>query len=130
MYLYYFNPSFINPIKILIVRIINDNEYNYLVENTTEIFQLLIDDNLANQDDILVFSLIKEHIYKIENIILPFSNANLNYVDQYDDHNKLNNLIIEILNNTNCLIFFDLENDELKKNIINYNLSFLIDKYK
>ena len=129
MYLYYFNPSFIDPIKILIVRIISDYEYNYLVENTTEIFQLLIDDNLANQDDILVFSLIKEHSYKIENIILPFSEANLNYVDKYDDHHKLNNLIIDILNKTNCFIFFDLENNELKKNIINYDLSFLINKY-
>ena len=125
MYLYYFNSDQIDPLKLMIVRIISDEEYEQLLDNMTDIFEILINDNLANKDNILIFSLIKENKQSIENISLPFSNKNLDYLDNCIFNEK----IIKLLEQENCKYFFEIIGDELHKNIVDYNMNFLIDKY-
>jgi hypothetical protein len=130
MYLYYFNQDKINPLKVLIVRILTDEEYDLLLNSSTQVFELLIENNLAKKEDILLFSLIKENKKSIENIILPFTEDNLFYADKCEkDAGYLNELLINLLNSENCKVFFELDNNNLKFSEINYDLSFLINKY-
>ena len=42
MYLYYFNSITTVPLKFIIVRILNDDEYEELLDKMTDIFHLLI----------------------------------------------------------------------------------------
>lgn len=125
MYLYYFNSSYTEPLKFMIVRIINENEYEEFLENITDIFQILINDNLASIDNIIIFSLIKEDKQSIENISLPFSNKNLNCLENCNFNEK----IINLLKFENCKYFYELIGNEIHKNEVDYNMSFLIDKY-
>ena len=125
MYLYYFNSITTVPLKFIIVRILNDDEYEELLDKMTDIFHLLINNNLANYDNILVFSLIKENKQSIENISLPFSNKNLSYLNNC----ILNEKIIKLLEQENCKYFFEIIDDEMHKNMVDYNMSFLIEKY-
>ena len=125
MYLYYFNSIYTKPLKFMIVRIINENEYEFFLENMTDIFQILIDDNIASIDDIMIFSLIKENKQSIENISLPFSNKNLDYLENCNFNEK----IINLLKFENCKYFYEIIDDEIYKNEVDYNMSFLINKY-
>jgi hypothetical protein len=76
MQLYLFNNIKIKPYVILIVRVLDEQEYEYIQNNFTNIFEILIEDDIADIDDLLVFSLIKEFNKKIENFIQPFSKKN------------------------------------------------------
>ena len=125
MYLYYFNSVNTEPLKIMIVRVINDDEYNQIIDSMSDIFQILIDDNLIVKDHILVFSLIKEYKQSIENITLPFTDKNIKYLDNCN----INEKIINLLTFENCSYFYEIVNDEIHKNEVDYNMGFLIEKY-
>ena len=130
MYLYFFNDDNYEPYKIFIIRINSNDEYEELINNTVEIFQSLIDNEMATKDNIMIFSLIKEYTKSIENIILPFSHKNISYADKCeDDQYYLNNLNKNILQNYNCNICFEFKDNILEKDFINQNLYFLLDKY-
>ncbi len=125
MQLYFFNPSDIKPFIFLIVRVLDDEEYEYITANFTNIFELLIEDNLASKDDLLVFSLIKEHTLKIENLIQPFSHINYDKADDFNNH-----IIIKTLKSHNCYIYFDCSENILLKKKCNLNMEFLCEKYE
>ena len=124
MQLYLFDTNDCKPYIIFIVRVLDENELNYIKNNMTSIFELLIEDNMATNDDLLVFSLIKEYNKKIENIIVPFSDKNYNKADDFN-----NNIIIKILRTNNCNFYYDCNDDILLKKKCNYNMEFLSDKY-
>jgi hypothetical protein len=130
MYIYLFKNLNFDPINILIVRIIDKFEYEYFLDNMTDIIQLLIDSEYLKKDDVIIYSLINEYEYKIKNIILPFANTNNNIINDIGDNpEKINSLIMHILNNTNCNVFLELIGDKLILKNVDYNMSFLIDKY-
>ncbi len=130
MYIYLFQNLDFKPINILIVRIIDKFEYEYFIDNMTDIFQLLIDSNYLEKDDVIIYSLINEYEYKIKNIILPFTEKNKNIINDIgDEPNKINNIIMHILRTTKCNIFLELIGDKLILNNIDYDMSFLIEKY-
>jgi hypothetical protein len=130
MYIYLFQNLNFKPINILIVRIIDKFEYEYLLDNITDIFQLLIDSKYVEKDDVIIYSLINEYEYKIKNIILPFTEKNKDIVNDIGDQpDKINNVIIHILKNTNCKISLELIGDKLILNEVDYDMSCLIKKY-
>jgi len=124
MQLYLFNNINIKPYVILIVRVLDEDEYTYIQENMINIGQILIEDDIADEDDLLIFSLIKEYSKKIENFIQPFSPNSENNIDSFN-----NNIIINILKNFNCNIVYECTNVTLKKSFCNLNMDFLIEKY-
>lgn len=124
MQLYLFNNIKIKPYVILIVRVIDEEEYIYMQNNFTNIFDILLDDDAIDNDDLLVFSLIKEYNKKIENFIQPFTNINENKIDSFN-----NEIIINILKNTNCNIMYECYSNTIKKKLCNINMEFLIEKY-
>jgi hypothetical protein len=126
MYLYLFNPNNRENIIFLVVPVLSENEYDLIVSSTDEIVELLLNDNCISKDNLLIFSLIKEFTTSIENLILPLTNNN-EFIDK--DEKCINELLIHIFSNYNCMIYFELNNYILKKMECDYNLSFLIDKY-
>jgi hypothetical protein len=124
MQLYLFNNIKIKPYVILIVRVLDEQEYEYIQNNFTNIFEILIEDDIAVIDDLLVFSLIKEFNKKIENFIQPFSKKNEDKIEIFD-----NSIIIDVLKNINCNISYECYSNTIKKKFCNINMEFLIEKY-
>jgi hypothetical protein len=124
MQLYLFNNKNIKPYVILIVRVTDEDEYIYIQNNFTNIFDILINDDVVDNTDLLVFSLIKEYNKKIENFIQPFKNLNQDDIDLFN-----NDIIIEVLKNANCNIVYECYSNTLKKKLCNMNMEFLIEKY-
>lgn len=130
MYIYLFKNLDFKPINILIVRIIDKFEYEYFLDNITDIVQLLIDSEYLEKDDVIIYSLVNEYEYKIKNIILPFTNKNSEIINDIGDNpDKINNVIMHVLKNTNCNVFLELIGDKLILKNVDYNMSFLIEKY-
>jgi hypothetical protein len=130
MYIYLFKNLEFKPINILIVRIIDKFEYEYFLDNITDIVQLLIDSEYLEKDDVIIYSLVNEYEYKIKNIILPFTNKNSEIINDIGDNpDKINNVIMHVLKNTNCNVFLELIGDKLILKNVDYNMSFLIEKY-
>jgi hypothetical protein len=76
---------------------------NYFLDNITDVIQLLIDSEYLEKDDVIIYSLINEYEYKIKNIILPFTNKNSEIINDIGDNpEKINNVIMHVLKNTNC----------------------------
>jgi hypothetical protein len=124
MYLYLFNKVKIKPYVILIVRVVDEKEYSFITENITSLSEILLDDEVIDKTDLLILSLIKEYTKKIENLIQPF-------IDNYEDkiESFSNDIIIDILKNSNCNIIYSLEGTIIKKQLCNNNMDFLVDKY-
>ena len=130
MYIYLFKNLDFKPINILIVRITDKFEYEYFLDNITDIIQLLIDSVYLEKDDVVIYSLINEYEYKIKNIILPFTDKNKDIINDIGDNpDKINSVIMHVLRNTKCNIFLELIGDKLILNNVDYDMGFLIEKY-
>jgi len=113
--LYYFNLKEIKPIIFIITRISNILDENILEENTNFLFNSLIENKFAEETDILIFNLIKEHQGKIINWILPSKKSNKNVVDKIENNKELiNGIITTTLKNSNCKTIISLSSNELK----------------
>ena len=113
--LYYFNLKEIKPIIFIITRISNILDENILEENSNFLFNSLIENKFAEETDILIFNLIKEHQGKIINWILPSKKSNKNVVDKIENNKDLiNGIITTTLKNSNCKTLISLSKNELK----------------
>jgi hypothetical protein len=113
--LYYFNLKEIKPIIFIITRISNILDESILEENSNFLFNSLIENNFAEESDILIFNLIKEHQGKIINWILPSKKSNKNILDKIENNKDLiNGIITTTLKNSNCKTIISLSKDELK----------------
>jgi hypothetical protein len=113
--LYYFNLKEIKPIIFIITRISNILDENILEENSNFLFNSLIENKFADESDILIFNLIKEHQGKIINWILPSKKSNKNILDKIENNKDLiNGIITTTLKNSNCKTIISLSSNELK----------------
>ena len=113
--LYYFNLKEIKPIIFIITRISNILDENILEENTNFLFNSLIENKFAEETDILIFNLIKEHQGKIINWILPSKKSNKNLLETIENNRDIiNNIITTTLKNSNCNTLISISKDELK----------------
>lgn len=124
MQLYLYNNIKIKPYVILIIRVTDLSEYEFIQNNMVNITEILLNDDTIDYDDLLIFSLIKEYSKNIENFIQPLSSKNENKIDDFN-----NNIIINIIKNTNCSVIYECVGNILKKKLCNLNMGFLIDKY-
>lgn len=113
--LYYFNLKEIKPIIFIVTRISNILDENILEENSNFLFNSLIENKFAEESDILIFNLIKEHQGKIINWILPSKKSNKNVLDKIENNKDLiNGIITTTLKNSNCKTIISLSKNELK----------------
>jgi hypothetical protein len=113
--LYYFNLREIKPIIFVITRINDEKQEKMLDENSSYLFETLINNNFADETDILIFNLIKEHQGKIINWILPSKKSNKQILEKIENNKEIiNNIITTTLSKSNCNTIISISKDELK----------------
>lgn len=128
--LYYYNHKYTSPIIFIITKINSSKMEKHLEENTDLILQILLEQGFANETDIMVFNVIKEHQNKIINWILPSKKSNKKILSQIEHDNHLvNSIVAETLKNINCNTFISFQNQEINIQDCDLNLSFLADIY-
>ena len=113
--LYYFNLREIKPIIFIITRISSEEDEQLLQDNTSILFETLIENKFAEETNILIFNLIKEHQGKIINWILPSKKSNKQILEKIENNKDIiNNIITTTLKKSNCNTIISISKDELK----------------
>jgi hypothetical protein len=129
--LFYFNHKIISPIVFFIIEITNDKQEKFIENHTDYLFKILIDNKLADSNNILIFSVIKKHSEKMINWILPSKECNSKILKQIEkDANLINIIINKIIKNSNCETLLIFSDNELKIQDCNINLNYLCELYK
>ena len=114
MKLYYFKPDQFKPILIIVTKLDNEESMEKLEAYTHEIFQILIDEKEADETNIVVFSVIKDHEKSIINLILPSIKSNMNFVTKLENDTQLvNKIIVQTLIKSNTKLYFELKEDRI-----------------
>jgi hypothetical protein len=128
--LFYFNKKFTTPIIFILAKITSSEEEKLLANYTDTIFGALIDNNLAKNTDILIFSIIKEHKSKLINWILPSTMSNKSFVKNIQNNKDfVNKVVSQTIKNSNCEILIILENNEIQIKNCDINLGFIGEVY-
>jgi hypothetical protein len=130
MKLFYYKPKIYNPLLIIISKISSEDEYSKLEALTEEIFQILIEQKEATENNIIIFSIIKDYTETTQNLILPSINSNKDLVERcHKDIIFMNSLITNTINNSNCEFVIEFTDNKILLHLINLNLSFLSNYY-
>jgi hypothetical protein len=114
----------VKSIIFLISRISSYQEQIEIEEKKDDFFRLLIENNLAETDSIIIFSLIRDYNESTINLILPSTNSNEKVINKLVDNTlETNNLISETIINNESTIKLVFENNEIllfyETNILN-----------
>lgn len=119
MKLFYYKSEEFEPIIFLIIKISNKKQTNEIESYANILFQVLIDHGNANEQNILIFSLIKDYDKSTENFILPSVKSNQTLLDRCSNEIEfVNRLIINTLINTDTEFYIEL----LSKKILIHNV--------
>jgi len=113
MNIFIYKPKIYNPIIIALVKISSEQELNLLLSLTNELFQILIDNNEATTENILIFSIIKDHLNKTSNLILPSTKSDLKLVNKCENTLFIISIISNTLLNSDTKFYIDLKNDKI-----------------
>jgi len=123
MKLFYYKPKLFNPILLLVTKISNKNEMEKLEAWTNELFQILIEHGNANEENILIFSVIKDYDKSTENLILPSTKSSLKLAERcYKEIKFVNNLVVETLQKTDTEFYIELLSEEVLIHDVKLNL--------
>jgi hypothetical protein len=114
MSIYYYNINKYKPFIFLISKIDKNFDENKIIDKIYDKLLILYNNDLLNQDNIIIYSIINNK--KNFNYFIPSINSNEDTINKYMNNNELlNNMIVDILNyNSNCYIYND---NIIKKNI-------------
>ena len=109
MKLFFLKPKKYNPI-IFIVAKISDPEMMEKIEALShEIFHILMDEKVADETNILIFSIIKDYDKATINMILPSTKSNMKLVERCQENaHFVNTLIVDTLINVNTELFLEI----------------------
>jgi subtilase family serine protease len=114
MKLFYFKPNQFKPILIIVAKLDNEELMGKLEAYTHEIFQILMDEKEADETNIIVFSVIKDHDKSTINLILPSIKSNINLVTKLENDTQLvNKIIVQTLMKSNTELYFELKEDRI-----------------
>ena len=131
MKLFFFKPDKYYPLLFIITKLSSEEEYNKLIELTSDIFHALLDNEEANDSNIIIFSIIKDYNKTTLNLILPSVKSNKTLVEKCHSNTQfLNLLVIEVLNNKDTEFYFEFSNNKLLLHPIKMNLMGLSKYYK
>lgn len=123
MKLFYYKPKLFNPILLLVTKISNKNEMEKLEAWTNELFQILIEHGNANEENILIFSVIKDYDKSTENLILPSTKSSLKLTERcYKETKFVNNLVVETLQKTDTEFYIELLPEKVLIHDVKLNL--------
>ena len=113
MKLYIFKPKVFDPLIFIIIKISDENTLKFLESMTTDVFQILFENDVAKDNNILVFSIIKDHTKSTINMILPSINSNKLLTNRlYENTQYANTLVVQTLKNCSSQITLDFTNME------------------
>jgi hypothetical protein len=123
MKLYYFKPSQFKPILIIVAKLDSEESMGKLEAYTHEIFQILMDEKEADETNIIVFSVIKDHEKSTINLILPSIKSNMNLVTKLENDTQLvNKIIVQTLMKSNTELYFELKENKILIHSVKLNL--------
>lgn len=132
MNLFFFKSNKFYPLLFIIAKLSSNEEFEYLEKYTNDIFQILINKKEATEENILIFSIIKDYNKSTINLILPAIKSNVTLSERcFNDTKFVNSIIIEILKKMETEFYFELNNDDtVIIYLIKVNLMGLIKYYK
>jgi hypothetical protein len=130
MKLFFYKPKRFNPLIFLICKLSNKEELEKLEAWTTEIFQILLEENEATNENILIFSIIKEFEKSTVNLVMASTKSNQTLTNRcYKDKVFLNAVIVETLKKSNSKFYIELTNEKVLIHQKELNLSSLSQFY-
>lgn len=130
MILFFFKPIIFNPIIFIVSKLSNSDENIKLEGLTHEIFQILIDQNVANEENILIFSIIQDYEKTTQNLILPSTKSNKNITNKCVlDKNFVNSLITQTLIKSDCNFYLEITDNKIKLHENNISLAHFSNYY-
>jgi len=103
LHLFYFNKKFIKPIVLIVVKVFGEEDLQFLEDNTDTIFQVLLENNLAEESDILIFDVNKQYILKNLKWILPSTKSDLEFVKKLEKKPFfIDELVNQTIKNSSC----------------------------
>jgi hypothetical protein len=130
MKLFFYKPKQFSPIILLIVKITNNDELQKIEAMAHELFLILIEQNAATEENILIISVIKDHEKATLNLIIPSIKSNENLVNRCYNTNFVNALVIETLRKSDTEFYIELGESKIFIHTINLNLMGLSKFYK
>jgi hypothetical protein len=123
MKLFYFNPNNFSPLLIIVAKLDSNDKVEKLEAYTHEIFQILMDENEANESSIIIFSIIKDHEKSTMNMILPCVKSNMDYVKKCEeDVSLVNKIIVQTLMKNNTKFYFEILENKILIHMKEINL--------
>lgn len=132
MNLFFFKPKKVKLLLIIIIKISTIEEFNKIEEITNNIFQILMDNNDATEENILIFSIIKDYNKTITNLILPSTKSSIKLIHRcHTDMRFTNAIIIDTLKNSDTEYYLELVDEYTKciKHTLHLNLMSLSQYY-
>lgn len=130
MKLFYFNPKRFSPLLIIVAKLDSNESVEKLEAYTSEIFQILIDEKEANETNIIIFSIIKDHDKMTMNMILPSTKSNMDFVKKCEEDVQLvNKIIVHTLMKNNTKFYFEILENKILMHMKEINLGNLAKFY-
>ena len=130
MKLFFYKPKRFSPLIIIVAKIESKDNLEKIEAMSSEIFQILIDNNDANEENILVFSIIKDYDKSTTNLILPSTKSSQNLTNRcLVDTKFMNAVIIETLKNSDTEYYLELTDCKIYMHMTHLNLMALANFY-
>jgi hypothetical protein len=130
MKLFFYKPKTFSPLIILVTKIGSSDELDKIEAMSSDIFQILMDNNDANEENILIFSIIKDYDKSTTNLILPSTKSSNTLTNRcLVDTKFMNAIVIETLKNSDTEYYLELTNSKIYMHMTNLNLMALANFY-
>jgi hypothetical protein len=130
MKLFFFKPKKFSPLLIIIGKISNKDEFEKIEAMSNEIFHILMDNGDATNENILVFSIIKDYDKSTTNLILPSTKSSQTLTNRcHVDTSFMNAIVIETLKNTDTEYYLELTESKIYMHLTHLNLMALASFY-
>jgi hypothetical protein len=114
MKLFFYKLKQFSPLLLLVAKLSSRDEYDKLEAMTEDIFQILIDHELASEENILIFSVIKDYEKSTINLILPSTKSNPTLTEQCHNETKfINEIVVLLLKNTDSELNLDIQDHKI-----------------
>ena len=130
MKLFFYKPKQFSPIILLIVKISNNDELQKIEAMAHELFLILMEQNVATEENILIISVIKDHEKATMNLIIPSTKSNENLVNRCHNTNFVNAVVIETLKKSDTEFYIELGQSKIFIHTTHLNLMGLSKFYK
>lgn len=126
MNLYVYIHEKISPIIFIICKLKNKNEYDMLEKYQDDIFKILYQQNIANNETILVFSVFKDYINKKNFLIKTTINSNFKLSNLLFSNSSITQtLLYDIITKINTEYLLEINND-IKLKTYKKNMHYLL----